>query len=142
MDVTVSHRELAVWKAAIALASKVYGATADLPRDEHPELALQLRRTAVAVPTSIAEGSARNNRKEFIGALRAARGSLAELETHLMIASRQQLVPSCERLLQEVADVGRSLSGLLRALVERRVPEGHFHPVTAPTTGVHQPQVP
>lgn len=142
MDTEVSHRELAVWKAAITLASKVYGATADLPSDEPFGLGQQLRRAAVAVPTSIAEGSARANRKEFIQALRVARGSLAELETHLIIAGRQQLVSDCESLLQDVGHVARLLTGLMRTLSERRARDDHLRPMSTDTTSARRPHSP
>jgi four helix bundle protein len=136
----VTHRELAAWQAAIALASKVYGATATLPSADASGLAEQLRRASAAVPTQIAEGATRDNRQEFMQALRRARGWLVDLETHLHIAGRQRLVADPEPLLDEIQQLTHQLGALLRRLSERRVPETYFRPLA--TTSDRRPRVP
>lgn len=117
MDKIVSHKDLVVWQKAIALACKVYAASRSLPREERFGLQSQLRRAAVSVPSSIAEGSARHGRAEFIQFLRSARGALAELETQYIIASRLTPLGDTAATLEEIAEVGRLLNGLLRSLV-------------------------
>lgn len=117
MDKIVSHKDLVVWQKALALACKVYAASRLLPRDERFGLQLQLRRAAVSIPSSIAEGSARQGRVEFIQFLHRARGSLAELETQYVIASRLAPLGDTATTLEEIAEVGRLLNGLIRSMV-------------------------
>lgn len=116
MDKIVSHKDLVVWQKSIALACKVYAGTRLLPRDERFSLISQLRRAAVSIPSNIAEGSARRSRAEFIHYLHIARGSLAELETQYLIASRLTLLKDTAATLEEIAEVGRLLNGLIRSL--------------------------
>lgn len=138
----VSHRDLAVWKAAVALASKVYGATRDLPSEERSELSQQLRRAAAAVPTRIAEGAAHCSRIELMQGLKVARSSLAELETHVLIAARQNLLHEHEAVLQQIDELSQLLSVSLRKLIERRVPDAHFRQVIDGLTTVRPPRAP
>jgi four helix bundle protein len=117
MDRIVSHKDLVVWQKAVALACKVYAASRSLPRDERCGLQRQLRRTAVAVASRIAEGSASRSRAQFLQSLLASRCSLSELETQLLIASRLAPGDQTPLPLEEIAEVGRLLNGLIRSLV-------------------------
>ena len=81
-----NHEELEVWKNSIRLVKVVYQQTAKFPKDELFSLTNQIRRAAVSIPANISEGSARMNSKEFNYFLRISFGSLAELETLLIIA--------------------------------------------------------
>jgi four helix bundle protein len=121
-EMSTHHHDLAAWKAAIALATGVYEATAHLPSEETFGLAQELRRCAVNVPTAIADGAARNRPLEFIAALRAARASLAELETHLVIAQRRHAIAESAILLTGTAQLHQTLGALIRVLSERRSP--------------------
>ena len=76
-----SQRELIVWKRSMALVQDVYALCSKLPVHERFELGSQLRRCAVSIPSNIAEGYARETRREYIRYLIVARGSRAELET-------------------------------------------------------------
>lgn len=78
------HYRLEAWKQAMALVTEVNRLT--LPSEEKYGLAAQMRRAAVSVPSNIAEGAARETRKEFAQFLTIARGSLSALETQLLIA--------------------------------------------------------
>ena len=111
-----SHKDLVVWQKAVSLAGKVYAATRLLPADEHYGLVSQLRRAAVSIPSNIAEGAARHNRTEFLHFLQIARGSLAELETQIMIAAGQDLLANADNTLDQIGEVGRLLNGLIRSL--------------------------
>ena len=117
MDRIASHKDLIVWQKSVALACKVYAATRLLPRDESFGLTSQLRRAAVSIPSNIAEGSARHSRAEYIQYLHLSRGSLAELETQYLIASRLAVLNDAAATLEEIAEVGRLLNGLIRSLV-------------------------
>jgi len=81
-----SFRDLHVWQKAMALAKSVYRVVKYLPREETYGLSDQMRRTAVSIPSNIAEGQARQTKKEFLQFLWIARGSSAELETQLQLA--------------------------------------------------------
>jgi four helix bundle protein len=70
------------------VASEIYPVSAGFPKDEVYGLTLQMRRSAVSIPSNIAEGAARNSDKEFIQYLYVALGSSAEIETQLLLAQR------------------------------------------------------
>ncbi len=80
------YRDLLVWQKGIQLAKLVYQLTKGLPADERFGLISQMRRAAVSVPANIAEGQARHTTGEFIQFISHAEGSLAELDTHLVLA--------------------------------------------------------
>ena len=82
------YRDLKVWRLAMELAEDAYKICAEFPKHEVYGLTSQLQRAAVSIPSNIAEGQARNSNKEFNHFLGIARGSLAELETQIMLAQR------------------------------------------------------
>lgn len=84
-----AHRlkDLVVWQKSILLAKKVYTLTVDLPLNERYGLVSQIRRSAISIPSNIAEGAGRNNKREFIQFLGIASGSCYELETQLILLS-------------------------------------------------------
>jgi four helix bundle protein len=114
-----SHKDLIVWQKAVALACKVYAASRLLPRDERFGLQSQLRRTAVAVASRIAEGSASQSRSQFVQSLQASRCSLSELETLYLIARQLAPLDDAQTILEDIAAVGRLLNGLIRSLVSQ-----------------------
>lgn len=86
-------------------------------------LACQIQRSAVSVPANIAEGHGREHLGDYLHHLSVANGSLMELETHLVLASRLSYVPmkSVEPLLNLSAEVGRMLAGLFRSLKKAKI---------------------
>jgi four helix bundle protein len=81
-----THKDLNVWKESMTLAKEVYRLTKNFPKEETFGLVSQMRRAAVSIPSNIAEGAARNSNKEFIQFLHVSLGSLAELETQLLLS--------------------------------------------------------
>jgi four helix bundle protein len=81
-----NYRELIVWQDAIKIAKQVYELTGKFPKQETYALADQLRRAAVSVPSNIAEGQARKSPGDFKRFLHIALGSLAEVDTQLVLA--------------------------------------------------------
>ncbi len=81
-----SYRDLKIWQKGIELAKMVYALTRKFPKYETYGLADQLRRSAVSVPSNIAEGQARQHTGEFRQFLYMALGSLAEVDTQIVIA--------------------------------------------------------
>ena len=111
---TTRHEDLAAWRHSIALAAKVYAATRQLPSDEPLGLVGELRRAALSVPSSIAEGAARGRRAEFVHCLQAARGAPSQLHTRLVIAAGQDLLATAANPLADVPQIARELDGLIR----------------------------
>ena len=105
------YNNLEVWKLGISLVKEVYKATQNFPREELYGLASQIRRVAVSIPSNIAEGAGRNSRKEFLQFLYIAFGSIAELETQLIIAkelnylSEDQIFESLEKLRRKLINL-------------------------------------
>jgi four helix bundle protein len=121
MSASGTHRNLAVWKRAIALAGKVYAATRALPSDEPFALQQQLRSAALAVPVHIAAGCARCNRIERIQCLQLARAALYETETRILFALEQGLLASCQATVTNtgrgnVDDIAADIAALARQL--------------------------
>lgn len=113
-----SYRDLKVWQKAMDLAVAAYHLTWKYPTDQRYGLSSQTQRAGVSVPANIAEGHAVGQRKPFRRHLRIARGSLAELETHVLLAERLNYVPAqaSTEFHRQSSEVSRMLSGLLRSL--------------------------
>ena len=111
-----SYRDLPVWQKAMDPTVRIYEVTRVFPKDELYRLTSQMRRAAVSVPSNIAEGQARPTRGEFRQSLGHAKGSLAELETQLLIGSRLGHLNPSDPVFQQLSEVGRMLSGLVNSL--------------------------
>lgn len=100
------------------VVDEVYRITRGFPVDERFGLITQMRRSAVSIPSNIAEGYGRGHPKEYVRHLMISRGSLMELETQLMIAVRQDLCPreAAKVGWELMQETGRILNGLLRSL--------------------------
>ena len=105
------------------LATDVYRLSRSWPREEAYGLTSQARRAAAAVPANIAEGYGRESTASYAQFLKIARGSLNELETHLLLAERVGLTNpgSCADALQQVDQLGKMLGGLIRSVKKRDV---------------------
>ena len=116
-----SYRQLEVWQFAMELAERCYRVTRSFPKEELFGLTSQIRRAAASVPANIAEGQGREHTKEFLNHLSIARGSLMEVETHLMLSQRVGLLePSeLENLLVLTDRISRMLSGLRKSLLQK-----------------------
>lgn len=124
-----SFRDLRVWSSGIDLVAAVYDLTRTFPKHEVYGLAGQMQRAAVSVPANIAEGHSRNNLREYVHFVGIARGSLAEVETYIEVASRLGYASSEQSaiLRQQAAGVSRQLVALRLALNE---PAQAHHPIT------------
>ncbi|MDE6632779.1 MAG: four helix bundle protein [Muribaculaceae bacterium] len=85
---TSDFKDLRIWKQSMDIVSDIYMLLDNLPNFERYALADQIRRSSVSVPSNIAEGQRRNSNKDFIRFLSISRGSLAELETQLLLCIR------------------------------------------------------
>jgi four helix bundle protein len=109
---------LAVWQKAVDLCESVYALTAQFPAAERFGLTGQMRRAVVSVPSNLTEGYGRGSRRDYRQFVCVARGSAAELETQITIASRLRLldVDDCERFLSATREILRMLHSLAEAL--------------------------
>lgn len=118
MEKKADYRELVVWQRAIDLVPTVYSLLRAFPKEETYALADQVRRAVVSIPANIAEGQARQHRKEFLQHLSIAKGSLAELHTLLIVAQRLGYLSGdrLQKLEMALQQVGRPLAGLMNSL--------------------------
>lgn len=110
-----SYRDLVVWQKSMVLVRDVYGIASQLPAIERFALADQLRRSAVSIPSNIAEGQKRNGKAELIQFCGIALGSTAELETQLTLVNDIYAIATGAPL-QICEEVSRMLTGLIKAL--------------------------
>jgi four helix bundle protein len=119
-----NYKDLIAWQKAMDLVNVLYDVTEAFPKHEIYSLTNQMRRAAVSVPSNIAEGQAHYSNREFRHFLRHSRGSLAELETQVLIAQRRNYLSELQaaQLLKRTDEVNRILSGLINSLKEKSIP--------------------
>ena len=113
------HKDLDVWKLGIELVEKIYKITSKFPEVEHFGLSSQMQRAAVSVPSNIAEGAARNSEKEYIRFLYVSLGSLAELETQLIISKKLNYIND-KLIFEEVEKLRRKLLNFIKYFKEKK----------------------
>lgn len=113
-----AYTELKVWQVAMGLVETVYGVTAHYPKEEIFGLTAQTRRSAISIPSNIAEGYGRDQAGYILQFLRIALGSTRELETQLLIGVRLKYVSvaDSEAARSECDQVGKMLRGLIRSV--------------------------
>ncbi len=113
-----SYKDLIVWQKALDLVVLVYRHSKIFSTDEIYGLRQQLRRAVVSIPSNIAEGQCRSTTKDFLHFLAIAHGSLAEVETQVLIARRLENINAeqAEELFHHINEVGRLISGLKNSL--------------------------
>jgi four helix bundle protein len=113
------HKDLDVWKMSMELCRDVYKISKILPDEEKYGLTSQIKRAVISIPSNIAEGAARNSKKEFIQFLSIAQGSLAELETQLVLCCHYlDLIPE-EKLTDifvKMERISKMITGLKKSL--------------------------
>lgn len=114
------YRDLIAWQLAMGLAKVVYEATQPFPKEEQYGLTAQMRRAAVSIPCNIAEGQARRSTADFVRFLAIALGSLAELETQIILSQELGFVTPevANGLLDRASEIGRVTNGLISSLGE------------------------
>ena len=134
-----SHHRLEAWKRALEFVKTVYTTTSTFPKTELYGLTSQMRRAAVSIPSNIAEGAARETTPEFLRFLYIARGSLAELETQILIARDLNYLVDITIVMNELERVSGLLNGLIRSLKSRspRASEDLVSYDDAPDCGPH-----
>ncbi len=113
-----NYQKLQVWQKAMQLCIKIYSVTKDFPKEEVFGLTSQMRRSAVSIPSNIAEGKGRDSDKSFIQFLLIAKGSGDELETQVLIAEGLKYITSekSEELQKDIQEVLKMISSLITTL--------------------------
>ena len=113
-----SFKQLDVWKNGISLVEDIYLLTKDYPKSEQFGLRIQMRKSAVSVPSNIAEGFARNYRKEYCRFLFISLGSCSELETQLIVSNRLGFISNenLDRIMEKIDQESRMLFNLIKGL--------------------------
>src|SRR2546422_11398588 len=119
---TQSYKDLVVWQKGIALAKVVYRLTQNLPPEEKFGLVAQMRRSAISIPSNVAEGQARHTTGEFIQFISHAEGSVAELDTQLILSNELRFCDhvSTAPVFALIDELRRMLNVLRRKLVARQ----------------------
>jgi four helix bundle protein len=112
------HKKLDAWKLSMDLVLDVYQVIEKFPRQEKYGLVDQIRRAVISIPSNIAEGAARQTKKEFSNYLHIAQGSLSELDTQLELAARLGYIDNRDqnRLDEKMQRIDKLITGLIRHL--------------------------
>ncbi|MFN3466342.1 MAG: four helix bundle protein [Candidatus Brocadiales bacterium] len=116
-----SFKDLNIWKRSIGLAKEIYLISETFPKIELYGLTNQLRRASISIPSNIAEGHTRKYTREFQQFLHVALGSLAEVETLLIIAVELKCIRQDKilTLQKEIEELGKMINALLSRLKSR-----------------------
>lgn len=118
-----SFHDLVAWQKAIELVTEIYQTSQKFPKEEMFGLTGQIRRAAVSIPSNIAEGRGKSSTGEFQQFLYHARGSLAEVETQLLIAINLGYITKADvsHIVELIGRVGKLRHGLLSAIKKTKV---------------------
>jgi four helix bundle protein len=118
---TQSYKDLIVWRKSIDLAKVIYGLTTRFPAEEKFGIIAQMRRASISIPSNVAEGQARHTTGEFVQFISHAEGSVAELDTQLILSIELKFCESTAATpaFQLADEVRRMLNSLRRQLIER-----------------------
>lgn len=113
-----NYKDLKVWQKSFELSWSVYELTKNFPEEEKFSLTSQIRRSAISIPSNIAEGSGRYSDKEFIKFLYIAKGSANELETQVLIAEKAKYLTSqkSKALQNSLSEILKMLSALIKSI--------------------------
>ncbi len=110
-----SFKDLVVWQRSMEVAEMVYSIASKLPPQEIYGLGSQIRRSAISIPSNIAEGHKRGT-KDFVRFLKIAYGSAAELETQIILSERLYSHISCSVVLAKTIEIQKMLSVIIKKL--------------------------
>ena len=113
-----SFKDLKIWQKGIRLVEEVYTVSRSFPKEEMYGLKSQLRRSAVSIPSNIAEGFARLHNREYRNFLYISLGSCAELTTQIIIASRLRYIEKikADTLLNGIEEISKMTMSLIKKL--------------------------
>ena len=112
-----NFKDLKIWKVAIELVKKAYKVSSKLPKEEMYGLTSQIRRAVISIPSNIAEGTGRDDDKEFQRFLDYAIGSLFELETQIILSKDLDYINT-----EDYESAYQSIKLLIRMIVLKKIP--------------------
>lgn len=112
-----SYRDLIVWQKSMTLVTLIYKLVLELPENEKYGLSPQIKRSAISIPSNIAEGYGRNYRKDYSRFLQIARGSLFENQTQLEIAVNLDFIKGED--LKEIEELSIEVEKMLNSLIKK-----------------------
>ena len=129
------YKDLKVWQKAYQLCITIYKITRHFPKEERYGLTSQIRRSAVSVPSNIAEGYGRKTTPEYIQSLFIAYGSHCELETQILLSKDLGYIKAedFEVLQKDIGEIERMLKALIKSLRDK-----HLNPPTLRDPAVHK----
>ena len=110
----MAHKNLDAWKESINLVVDIYNITGNFPKEELYGFTSQIRRSAVSIPSNIAEGCARQTAKETSQFLHICLGSVAELETQLIIAKELNYIKDSNETINKLNYIRGLIVGLIK----------------------------
>ncbi|MFA7658384.1 MAG: four helix bundle protein [Candidatus Gastranaerophilaceae bacterium] len=110
----MTHKNLEIWKESIKLVTEIYKITQSFPKEELYGLVSQIRRSAVSIPSNISEGCARQTAKETAQFLYIALGSVAELETQLIISRELNYTKNLDEIFDKINLVKKLIVGFIK----------------------------
>lgn len=115
-----SHKDLLVWQKGMELVKLIYSITQSFPNDEKFGLTSQIRRSAISIPSNIAEGYGRDFTKNYSHFLKISRGSLTELETQMIIAFEIGYIDKSEfdQVVSLIEEENKMLNSLIKKMTE------------------------
>lgn len=117
MAVIKTYKDLLVWQKSMALVTEVYASLKSVPKDETYGLSSQIKRSAVSIPSNIAEGYGRGSKNDYTRYLRIARGSLYELQTQLEICINLKFLD--ESAVADMIEKSREIERMLSSLIAK-----------------------
>ena len=119
-----SHKDLQVWQKAMVLVTEIYRLSENFPESEKFGLTSQIRRSAISIPSNIAEGFARKGNKELIQFLYISIGSLSELETQYEIAKNLNYIKQAKEITDKIIFIRIMLSNLIKSIKNKQQGDG------------------
>lgn len=118
---TTNFKNLRIWEKGMDIVSLTYALAKLLPQEETFSIRPQIIRSAVSIPSNIAEGSGRNSTKEFIRLLNIAQGSCYELETQIIILKKNEIIKDSRlnELLLLLEEEEKMISSFVEKLEDR-----------------------
>jgi four helix bundle protein len=118
-----NYRDLKVWQKSYRLCLDLYRITKIFPKEERYGLTSQIRRSAVSIPSNIAEGYGRKTTADYLRSLYIAYGSVCELETQVLLSGDLNYVnkENLKALKDDTEEVERMLKALIKSLEKKRL---------------------
>ena len=116
-----TFRNLLIWQKSMDLVTKIYSSTQQFPKEEVFGLTSQIRRSAISIPSNIAEGYGRDSNKEYLRFLNISISSLFEMQTQIEIAKNINYINETDfnKIYEDSREIERMLTSFIKKIKER-----------------------